>query len=406
MASQFPLAPAVGQTFTISGVVYEYNATLGWVRKISDLVVPTAPTDYLRGASQFTDDIFTFRQVYDNIYDAYANNTGVFRNPNNGNPAWNTTTYATSLWGGLRMINVGPTATGNHNLVVTVPAGAVGGLMWLRVINDGVYSITRENTVLYRAAGSGNAGKAFWGSWTAANSFIPRFSPYSGIGDAGGDTTENHIWLPLVLPDGATSIEVEIRTGFNTPDGWISGLAFTDNPKGLAITPAIQVHRQGDAGVCYPVTSFQWHGGAAGNPCAKFTGRFGDGTTTANTANATGPKKFALQCDINGKDKRVLVMTLANNMELVRQPPNLKAANGTWITPEQSKSDLDWVSFAIKNKIPSFCSYWTYDVPAADIAASPAVNNWGGTLNNAAFFQMHHNSDMETVFPYIFTYDA
>ena len=406
MASLFPLAPAPGQTYKISGNNYEYNATLGWIRQTSNIVTPSAPSTFLRGTDQFTSGPFTFKQVYDNIFDAYANNTGVLRNPNNaGAGGWNTTSYATTLWGGMRMLNVGKNGSGITCATVTVPASAVGGLLWLRIINDGTYSITRENTIRYRGLGSGNAGRAYYGTYTAANQFNPRFSPYSGIGDNGGEMSENHLWVPLVLPDGATTIELEFMTGYNTPDAWLSGLAFTDNPRGLGITTAIMLHRQGDGPFYANNNSFQWYGAISGQPCSKFSGRYGDGAATATTNNNSGPKKFALQCDINGNDKRVLFATYNANLLRAVHPGHLKAKNGTWIAPEECKTDMDWVSAHLRSKNLNFCHYWIYDIPAAEIAAAATVNASGGTLNNAVDFQMYKDANTEVVIANVFTYD-
>ena len=407
MATQFPLAPAAGQTFVLNGISYEYNAALGWVVPTTGAAGPNAPTTFTRGTAQFTDDAFGFIDVYDNIFDAYLNNTGIFRNPNNGNPAWNTTTYATTTWNGLRMLNVAPTTTGNPNLEIDIPAGAVGGLLWLRFIqNDTVTA--RENTFTYRAAGSGATGETFFNTWGDALTLSHDFGPHGYLRDAGGDYSKNHMWVPLVLPDGATTIEVELRggTGWNAPDGWISGVAFTDNPRGWGVTNGITLHRQGSGffyNNCFP---WPWGSSTGGYARARFQGRNNDTFTTAPVNNTNGFKRFVLQCDINGNDKRVLFMTYQDLPNSLREPPYFRALNGTWMSPQDSVHEIDWMSLSALKGSPVFQGFWIYDIPAAEIAAAAAQNVAGGNLDTAATFEMFTGCTDITDIPFVFTYDV
>ena len=86
--------------------------------------------------------------------------------------------------------------------------------------------------------------------------------------------------------------------------------------------------------------------------------------------------------------------------------PHLRAAGGTWIPPEQAVMDIDWVTLAL-TKTPNFTFSWTYEIPAAEIAAAATVvNDGGGTLANLVMLEMFQDSTASNSIAHVFTYDA
>jgi hypothetical protein len=304
------------------------------------------------------------------------------------------------------MLNVAPTTTGNPNLEIDIPAGAVGGLLWLRFIQNDTPT-ARENTFTYRAAGSGAAGESFYNTWGDNLTLSYDFGPHGYLRDAGGDYSKHHMWVPLVLPDGATTIEVELRggTGWNGPDGWVSGVAFTDNPRGWGVTNAITLHRQ--PSFYQDSWKWQWAGLIGGLPAAQFQGKNGTTFTSAPATNgAAGFRRFALQCDVNGNDKRVLFMTHQSAPNALTEPPYFRAKGGTWMSPQDSVHEIDWMHLSALKGNPDYNGFWVYDIPAAEIAAAATLSLAGGTLNTAADFEMFSGSTDATNVPFVFTYDV
>lgn len=404
MASQFPTSPTAGDRFYLAGKQYEYSASLGWV-KTTQKTTPTTPTGYTKGIAQFTTGTtFGFQQIYENIYDAYLNNTGVLRNLNNaGNPSWNTSSYASSLWNGLRMIRLMPT-NNNWMGIIDIPAGAQGGLLWLRVIMDDPSGPPRENAIRMRPAGN-NTQAWQWYTWSDDNIAQPvRISPYGYMGETGGDQSYNHYWVCTPLPAGVSQVEFQFRTGYNTADGWVSGLAFTDNPRGWAATNAITSHRGPDCVQGGP-TIPDWAGTSLGHHRFLLQGHDTD-TASSSPTNGQGPKRFPVFCDINGNDKRILFQVEENTSYPWQHPWFLKAGtSGTWKTPEQCITTPDWMSVNIGHATESWAS-WVYEVSAADIAAAACVGPNGGTLSNMVMLNMYMPRTDSMAVANIFTYDA
>lgn len=400
MASLFPLAPTVGDTFVIKGSRYEYNAALGWVEMTSNKPTPVAPTTYTRGTAQFTGTSFGFQEIYENIFDAYQNNTGIFRNP--GTNTWDVTSYVSTLWGGLNMLRVTPTNVA-PNLTIDIPAGAINGLMWLRLINDNV-TTARENTITYRSTGSGAAGESFVGTWADNQDFPIQMGPYAYLNNAGGFESFNHFWVPFVLPDGATQLQLQFRSVWSVPDGWISGLAFTDNPRGFAATNGITLHREGT--YISNVFAADWGNTGSGFHRARFQGAFTNTAATAPVNQGIGPKRISVQCDINGNNKRIAFFNENNDPNTVKSPWYLRPAGGTWITPENTISDIDWVTIVGLNNTTNWGNCWVYDIPAAEVAAAASTNVGGGTLDTCINLEMYNPSTNLSDVAYVFTYDA
>jgi len=389
MASTFPLAPANGAVHYVSGTSYTYNSAVGWVRSPSP--VTTLPADgagFTSGLAQFTQPIFQQSQVFENPFDAWLNNTGVLRRLNTSGtlPAWDTTSYVTTLWGGQNMLRITPTNTG-MNFRVDVPAWA--SIVWMRFINSDV-ATARENNVYFRwnsetASGAGD----MWSTHFWSDNLGPtlRSGPFGHpMYDYNGETSINHIWHPITVPPGGGTLFGWFRSDNNAPDGWVSGLAFTDNPQGWTWANAIHMHREQSA-----LNGFSARMGLPGRAAPTWQGLnngltrvavpFGNGFTIANATN------FSMPVVNNGLGKR---------LTFVVETPGYGDGTDTFMVdvggvvkgPTHIHSPIDWLTLSIRNSQTHYMAM-SFDFTAAEIATATLAGavphvfiNWWSPYGN------------------------
>lgn len=388
MASTFPLAPTNGDIHYVSGTSYTYNATVGWVRTPSPVTtLPADGANFTNSLAQFTAPIFGQTQVFENIFDAYINNTGILQQGAAG--GWDVTTYASNTWGGLNMLRIIPSNTAfTHR--ITVPAWA--RIVWMRFINNDV-TTARENNILHRwntdAAG---AALTQWDShfWSDDQLYPIRLGPFGHpMYDYNGQTSVNHVWHPIFVPAGGGTLHGRFGSEFNGPDGWCSGLAFTDNPQGWSYANAITLTRSGDRpysisnyntpGIPDPV-AMTWAGGSQG--LSRVTISQGNGFTIANSTGSYVP------ITNNGLGKRI-TLVLDNDDGFDPSYETHIALGATEKGGEFAHQPVDWLTLAVANTQEVFRTV-SYDFTAAEVAAA-TVN---GTLDQALVrFWATHNFD-------------
>ena len=164
--------------------------------------------------------------IYQNIFDALKDKIIVKSGSPNG---WDETSHSVNPWNSFNMLAIGngrdiPFPNG---IKVTVPSNK--NVIWLRFLNermtcvrvfkeDGTYLFTQSN-------GYHNSN---------------RYAPDGGGADAGWNV---HSWSALPVPGSGTYVIV-VGNNINGDgvDGWISGVAFSDNPWNHAYNPAVDFY--------------------------------------------------------------------------------------------------------------------------------------------------------------------
>ena len=167
--------------------------------------------------------------VYQNIFE--AKNAGAIAKF--GNPTYDETTYASTLWNDRRIIKYGVNnqADGNGALV-TIPDGY--DTVWVRVLGE------RWNAIkAYFTDGQAEQLGLWLGGYRAGNCY----SPDGSLSDSHKDT---HQWVAIpVKRSGQLALVSKPNTN---SDFWISGLAFSRNPWSHAVQSAVGYHWASNGG--------------------------------------------------------------------------------------------------------------------------------------------------------------
>jgi len=153
--------------------------------------------------------------VFQDIFDAY--NSNIFRKQ--GTPGgWDETSYASGLWNGKRILNIGTGVQSNGNgIVVNIPQGY--DVLWIRALGD--------RWCVLRVSQFNQGSVANFQDWTEI--YATGFRNLNKIGPdgAGTDSYWNvHEWMPIPIRGGASQYNVYSA---QNSDSWISGIAFGQN---------------------------------------------------------------------------------------------------------------------------------------------------------------------------------
>jgi hypothetical protein len=311
MASEF-VAPIGGaRNLTSSGDLYLGDPVRNQWKLAKAQSPGLAPTLNGSIAERLSYPMFGYNPtVYENVFEAV--DLGIVRRyGTNFAAAWtDQTTYRTTKWNNANMLQLGYQANPTiSSTAVTIPSGS--SMLWIRVLNEGVRQIRlnvgfdEENTL-----GGPPANYVCRHSWVRQDEWKARFSPY-------GESYNNvnplfHYWIPFNLNSdkGGTAYIYCKPHAFDTPDAWISGIAFTENPWNMSFYTIMDWHRS-EAGAW----TADWFGAWNGFLWVKR-----DGSPTAAPINLVHPVVN------NGKDK-VFNMICKGDQWFRNLPPI--AVNGT-----------------------------------------------------------------------------
>ena len=172
--------------------------------------------------------------IYQNIMDCLS--SGVIAK--SGNPtAWDSTSYASNMWNGLSILNIGNSSnvypnglkvTFDNSLTSKGPFDDYSRTLWIRCLNERWITIN-----LYDGSGQ------LLGSYSSGRRMSTQINPNG----SGAENQYNvHAWfpIPISLPISSSFVLVAgVNTGDNGSNCYISGIAFSKNPWNHAMNSAL-----------------------------------------------------------------------------------------------------------------------------------------------------------------------